>query len=156
MTEGTQNDIFTRVTELPPRSRLACIGLVLLTIALGLATRRFPAALPRFVALYAGDALWAAMVFWLAATLRPRARTTRLALAALIFAFAIEVSQSYHGPWIDALRATRVGALVLGVGFLWSDLACYVAGVALAVSVDVLLNRHTAARAGFQTRAKFT
>ncbi len=110
-------------------------------MALGLASRRFGAALPRFVAEYAGDALWAAMVFWLAAAIFPRARTAALAAGALAFAFAIEASQLYRAPWLDAIRASRAGALVLGQGFLASDLACYAAGVGLAALVDVLIVR---------------
>ena len=129
----------------PPRARPVSVALLLLVVALGLASRRHASALPHVVAAYAGDALWAAMVFWLGATLLPRARTLRLAALALGVAVAVEVSQLYHAPWIDAVRATRPGALVLGHGFLWSDLACYAAGVAAAALVDrALLARRIA------------
>lgn len=76
------------------------------------------------------------MVVWLFALVLPRAGTRRLALAALVFAVLIELSQLYRAPWIDAVRASRPGALVLGQGFLWSDLACYAVGVSLAALVD--------------------
>ena len=118
------------------RSRITCVALLLLTVALGLASRRSPSRLPEFVVAYAGDALWAAMVFWLAAVLLPRGRTARLAAGALAFALVVETSQLYHAPWIDAVRATRAGALALGHGFLWSDLACYAVGVAVAALFD--------------------
>ena len=52
-----------------------------------------------------------------------------------------EFSQLYRAPWIDAVRATRLGALVLGQGFLWSDLWCYAAGVTLAAGIDWILAR---------------
>ena len=52
------------IDALPRRSYLVTGGLLLATIAAGLASRRFPALQPSFVARYAGDALWAAMVFW--------------------------------------------------------------------------------------------
>jgi len=121
----------------PSRPRWLTAALLLLTIALGLASRGYAAALPQFIAAYAGDALWAAMVFWIAALLFPRARTRTLATAALGVSLAVELSQLYHAPWIDDLRATRLGALALGHGFLWSDLVCYAAGVALASVVDL-------------------
>ena len=105
-------------------------------MALGLLSRRHPAALPPVVATYAGDVLWAAMVFGLLALVRPRARTRELAAAALAIATLVEVSQLWRAPWLDALRATRVGALALGHGFLWSDLACYAVGVAVAALLD--------------------
>ncbi|MBL9161987.1 MAG: DUF2809 domain-containing protein [Planctomycetaceae bacterium] len=119
------------------RSRLLTAPLLLLTIALGLASRRYAAALPSFIAAYAGDALWAAMVFWIAALLLPRTSTRTLASAALGISVAVELSQLYHAPWIDDLRASRLGALALGHGFLRSDLVCYAAGVLAAAMVDI-------------------
>lgn len=91
---------------------------------------------PDWMARYAGDALWATMVFWWLALLAPRARTWALGAAAFGIAVTVEISQLVHAPWLDALRATRVGALVLGQGFLWSDLACYAVGAGLAALLD--------------------
>ena len=99
--------------------------------------------MPAFLARYAGDALWATLVFWILAIVRPGATETMLALAALGIAVSVEVSQLYHAPWIDAIRATTPGALVLGQGFRWSDLACYVVGVLLAWGVDGTLRPDT-------------
>jgi hypothetical protein len=118
------------------RSRVLCLCLLAATVAFGLASRRFPDAFQVLLARYGGDAAWAGMVFWLIALLRPAVSTGRIALAALSISLAVEVSQLYRAPWIDAVRATRPGALVLGQGFLWSDLACYAAGVALAAVLD--------------------
>lgn len=118
------------------RSRLTLAACALATIALGLASRRFPGAQPVFVATYAGDALWAATVFWLLAFLRPRAETATLAAASLLASALVELSQLYRDSWLDALRATGAVALVLGQGFLWTDLLCYAAGVALAAVAD--------------------
>ena len=119
-----------------PRPRLPLVLLACLTIALGLASRRFGEALPAFIALYAGDALWATLMYWCVALVRPRAGAWTLGLTALGIAYAVEVSQLYRAPWIDQVRTTRLGALALGQGFLWSDLACYAMGVLLAVAVD--------------------
>lgn len=44
-------------------------------------------------------------------------------------------------PWLDALRHTRAGALALGQGFLWSDLACYAAGIAIGVFIERMIER---------------
>ena len=81
------------------------------------------------------------MVFWIAAFILPRAKTRTLAAIALAAATAVELSQLYHAPWIDDLRATRLGALALGHGFLWSDLLCYAAGVLAAAMVDAVIKR---------------
>jgi hypothetical protein len=124
-----------------PRSRVAYAAALLLVIAAGLGSRVFGRFLPAFVAAYAGDTLYATMVFVLLGLAAPRWSTARVGAAALASSCAIEVSQLYHAPWIDAIRATVPGALVLGYGFLWSDLACYVAGVALAVGAERLTGR---------------
>lgn len=111
------------------------------TILLGLASRRFPSTFPALVARYGGDALWAGMVFWLVVLLRPRIATQRAALIALGFSLSVELSQLYHAPWIDAIRATRFGGLALGQGFLWTDLVSYATGVAIMAALDHLLSR---------------
>lgn len=105
--------------------------LLLLTLVLGLSSRVFAHWLPDWVAAYAGDTLWALLVFWLVGLLWPTWRGKRVAAVALTFAFGIEISQLYRAPWLDAVRATTLGSLVLGHGFLWSDLACYGTGIAV-------------------------
>ena len=108
-----------------------------LVVSLGLASRRYAAMLPVFFAQYAGDTLWAVMVFVGVGILAPRWSSFRVAAAALVMSYSIESSQLYHAPWIDTLRHTRVGGLVLGYGFLWSDVACYTVGVALGVVIEI-------------------
>src|SRR5206468_7779489 len=48
-------------------------------IALGLASRRYAAVIPKFIANYAGDTLWATMVFTLIGALAPRVSSLRVA-----------------------------------------------------------------------------
>lgn len=90
--------------------------------------------------------LGAMMVLWIAALLLRGASTQQLALAALAIAYSVELSQLYRALWIEAVRATRGGAVVLGQGFLWSDLASYAVGVALAAGLDVGLTRSQQSR----------
>jgi hypothetical protein len=87
-----------------------------------------------------GDALWAAMVFWLLSVVLPDARLGVRAGAALAFAFLIELSQLIHTPAIDALRAPTLGHLILGSDFDARDLFAYAAGVVLAASLDRILH----------------
>lgn len=61
----------------------------------------------------------------------PRASTLTLALLALTFSWSVEFSQLYHAQWIDAVRATIPGRLVLGSTFNWPDLAAYALGIGL-------------------------
>jgi glycopeptide antibiotics resistance protein len=69
------------------------------------------------------------MVFLLLGLLFTKKSTAWVAVAALLFSFGIELSQLYHSSWIDALRSYPLGGLILGFGFLWSDLLCYTMGV---------------------------
>lgn len=119
------------------RSRLFYTILGALVLAGGLLWRSRFLPLPTFAAKYGGDALWALLVFCGFAFILPRASTLRLALLALGFAWAIEFSQIYHAEWIDQIRSTRLGALILGSTFNWPDLLAY----AVVISGGVLLDR---------------
>lgn len=121
------------------RARFTWLAVAIVTIALGIGSRKYGGALPEFLATYAGDTLWAVLAFSLAGAIAPKARLGTRALCALTFAFAIECSQLIKVEWLDAARQTRLGALVLGQGFLWSDLVCYTAGVALGAIGELLV-----------------
>lgn len=124
---------------LAKRNPFTYFFLVTTVMILGLSTRLFSAYFPNWINLYLGDALWALMIFFLLALLF-RARETRwITAGALLFAFSIEISQLYHSPWIDALRKTRMGGLVLGYGFLWSDLASYTVGIGFGFLMERLM-----------------
>ncbi|MDF7813053.1 DUF2809 domain-containing protein [Hymenobacter sp. YC55] len=123
------------------RSKKVYAVLIVLTILLGLASRKYGFALPTLVAAYAGDTLWALLVFWLLGFCCPDWTSRRVAGWALLFAFLIETSQLYHAPWLDALRNTTPGSLVLGHGFLWSDLLCYSVGVACGYGFERVVLR---------------
>jgi len=122
------------------RRRDPAIQIVLIALAsiLGIASRRYAHILPVFIATYAGDTLWALAAFLGFGLLLPRASTRTIALIAMIFSVAIELSQLYHAPWIDSIRHTTMGGLILGFGFLWSDLACYALGVGLGMLLELI------------------
>jgi hypothetical protein len=126
----------------PVRNRILYGLLTLLVLALGLASRRFFADVP-FIRNYVGDGLWALMVFFGIAFVFNRRAVRAVALAALLFSVGIELSQLYQSPWINNLRASRLGGLVLGFGFLWSDIVCYTMGIAYGVLIDTLLTTGT-------------
>lgn len=123
------------------RSRWRLAFLIVATIALGLASRVWRKHLPPMVGDYAGDTLYALMLFWMAGFLFPSLSTRRVIARAFMVCVLIEVSQLYQADWINAIRHTRVGGLVLGFGFLWSDLICYAAGVALGGTLEWLTGR---------------
>lgn len=123
------------------RNRTLFLLLTISSILLGLSSRKMAGYLPDSINLGLGDALWAVMVYLLVATVFCRWSIVRTALVGLTFCYLIEMSQLYHAPWIDAVRATRLGGLVLGFGFLWTDIAAYTLGVAGAVLFESVAYR---------------
>lgn len=132
----------TQTKNMACNSRQFYLAWAAVVLLLGWSARTHSRALPPFLGTYAPDALWALLVFLLLAAWRPSRSTWHTALLASAFAYGIEFSQLYQAPWINAIRATRLGGLVLGHGFLWSDLVCYSVGI----GAGSLLPRWHAAR----------
>lgn len=123
------------------RGRLTYGFLVLLVIAAGLLLRSSFISAPPFLAKYGGDALWALMIFIGLGFVFPRAGTLPLAIGALGISCAVEFSQIYHAPWLDAFRATLPGRLILGSTFNLPDLPAYAVGIAVGAVSEVFLSR---------------
>lgn len=81
------------------------------------------------------------MVFLIWAMVFPASSTSKLAGLALITSLLDEFSQMYHAPWIDAIRRTTIGHLILGTDFAWADIAAYVLGIAAVAAVDAIGRR---------------
>jgi hypothetical protein len=123
------------------RSRPWVAVALVLTVALGLLSRRYP--LPGILAEYTGDALYTAAAFAGFALLFAAASTLRIASLAFLFSVTIECSQLLGWPWLVDLRGTLLGRLVLGQGFQWADLLAYLIGAIAAAAVEVVLRgRH--------------
>ena len=126
--------------------RISYLIICLVTVFLGLASRKYSDCLPAFLTECAGDTLWAMMVYWGVCFLFPAFSRLKHVIIALAFSYCIEVSQLYHADWINAIRDTTLGALVLGFGFLWSDMVCYTVGVSLAWAMDIIFISHPVKR----------
>lgn len=93
-----------------------------------------------------GDALYAAMMVWWIGAVAPRWSLVVRAASAFVLCTIIETSQLLHAPMIDAVRATRLGHLVLGSGFDSRDLVAYAVGVAAAGLLELLMRRSRSTR----------
>lgn len=122
------------------RNRLLYLLMAAIVICLGLLSRRFTGYLPEIVNLGLGDALWALMIYLLMGMVFRNWSVRKVAVFSLAFCFIIELSQLYHEPWIDKIRSTTLGGLVLGYGFLWSDLIAYSIGIGFGILVEKCLN----------------
>lgn len=122
------------------RNRLLYLILTIIVIILGLLSRKIEN-LPEIISLYSGDILWALMIFLIIAFIFNKKSTIFTITWAMIFSYSIEISQLYHEPWIDAIRNTTLGSLILGFGFLWSDLVCYTIGILIGMVIDIIINK---------------
>jgi hypothetical protein len=53
----------------------------------------------------------------------------------------VDFSQLYNAPWLDAVRATIPGKLVLGNTFYWPGLVAYAVGIVIGVLAEWRLRR---------------
>ena len=110
--------------------------MVVLTIGLGLASRKFIFVFPDSIAPYIGDTLWAMMVYFGFRFLHPNGTLIKSLLLAFILSYLIEFSQLYQADWINQIRASTLGGLVLGYGFLIQDLVSYAIGILIGFCLD--------------------
>lgn len=123
------------------RSRKRYAVLTIVVMVSGLLSRKAVFLFPEVVTTYLGDALWALMIFFGVLFLFPKLKTYQAWLVSLLFCWFIEATQLYHAPWIDALRGTTLGGLILGFGFLWSDIVAYTLGTFGGALIDRALIR---------------
>jgi ABC-type Mn2+/Zn2+ transport system permease subunit len=114
------------------------LGAVVITILLGLASRKFSHLLFPFLAENAGDVLWAMMVYFGFRFLFLKKSILIAIFLSFLFSFGIEFSQLYQEDWINQIRGTLLGALILGKGFLTVDLIRYTFGIIFAAIIDRL------------------
>jgi hypothetical protein len=121
----------------PKRSRVIYAGTILIVAWLGISARYHGDYLPIFVNDYAGDTLWALVVFSLIGLVFPSAATWFSAAGAYMISALVEFSEVANAPWVASMRGTPLGALALGTDFLVTDLACYAVGVVLGMLIEL-------------------
>ncbi|MEZ5352640.1 MAG: DUF2809 domain-containing protein [Bryobacteraceae bacterium] len=134
--------------------RLSLAAACLLTATLGYAVR-FHAPAPEWLRDASGGAAY--VVFWIlaAAIVFTEAAPFRLALFALMATCAVEFLQLWRPPWLEALRATLPGRLVLGTTFAWQDFPPYIAGAWIGWRILRAAARPTPPSAGLANLDKY-
>ena len=112
-------------------------GLIaILTIILGLLSRKIDG-IPFFI----GDVLYAILQYLILNAFFGTHNKLLIAVVALLFCFIIECSQLLTHPILNSIRSTTIGKLVLGQGFLWSDLLAYFIGITVVYIIDTRIFR---------------
>ena len=123
------------------RKRWIYFVLIVINIPLGLGSRKLSPELPYLAATYGGDVLSASCIFFGIRFLAVKAPLPQVALISYIVCVAIETLQLYQAEWIQKIRHTPPFGILLGYGFLWSDLICYAFGVLIGFLVALLVER---------------
>lgn len=127
------------------RRRIPFLCALLILCAAGLLVRSRHAVSPSFLTTYFPDAAWTMAVYCGFGLLFCRDARLHFPLA-LGVSFLVELSQLWHTPFLEALRSTTLGGLVLGYGFLWSDLVCYAVGALLCAAAETVVRRKQLAK----------
>jgi hypothetical protein len=123
------------------RNRWLYAVLVIFLIAVGLPNRLMADRMPPFMVVYGGDALWAMMLYFAFGLIFARVASWKALVILLVGCYAVEISQLYQADWINAVRYFTIagfplGGIVLGYGFLWSDIAMYTLGIGAGYLVE--------------------
>ena len=104
---------------------IAAVLLLLIEIAIALFVH------DRFVRPYLGDVLVVILIYCSVKSVKPSLPWRSTAIAVLLFAFAIEGLQYMKLVRLLGLQHSRLARTIIGTDFAWTDMWCYVAGIAL-------------------------
>lgn len=108
---------------------------LLITVLLGVGSFLLRGTSIDGLANFAGGALYVIALIFFILTLAPkysqRQYRTSICAFALLLTCAIEFLQLWHAPFLESIRATLPGRLVLGNTFSWIDFPAYILGTAL-------------------------
>jgi Protein of unknown function (DUF2809) len=116
--------------------------LIFVTIPLGLLSRA-RVSMPDLVRTFGGDVLSATCIYFGVAFCLPRWSTLKRTLFAFVICVLIEMQQLVTWHWLVWARDETPLDILLGHGFLWSDIGSYAFGVVLGAVVAVAVQRMT-------------
>lgn len=116
---------------MPLKKRFRYFILIIAIIIAGLLSRK-----NTMIPLWTGDVLYALMMYFIVRFIFLQRSSRFIFLLSFSICITIELSQLLHADWINTIRATLAGRLILGQGFLWSDLVAYAVGTALGLFID--------------------
>lgn len=120
----------TRVTRVRP----ALIALLL--VPAGLATKQSSIG---WVADHLGGALYVTFFCFVVLSLWPRTGRLTVVVGVTLATCGIEFLQLSSADWLEAIRATRLGGMLLGASFSWTDFPFYALGGAAAWVIDAVV-----------------
>jgi hypothetical protein len=98
--------------------------------------------LPPLLRKNTGDILWATTVFLFCGFVATGISTRRAVVIAAVVSLLVEFSKWLDAPWLVAFRRAPVGRLLLGTTFSWSNVVCYLIGIAIGAALEVGMTAH--------------
>jgi len=86
-----------------------------------------------------GDYLYAILIFFIIGFLFPKIKIYQVAVTSIIICYGIEFFQLYNADWIQGIRNHTIGKLILGQGFLYSDIISYTVGGITGYALEIWL-----------------
>ena len=108
---------------------------------LALATRSHHEWFPHLVVVYGGDIIWSGMFVFFLRIFFTKPALWKLAVINYALGVVDEFSQLNQGPFMLYLRSFTLGRLMLGVGFLWSDILCYAIGTLIGFCIALMIEK---------------
>ena len=117
------------------KRKIIFLLLFVFCIWLALATRHHHEWFLPLIVKYGGDTIWAAAFLFLLRIFFTTIKLWKLSIIAYSLGVLDELSQLSHTPILVTIRETTIGKLMLGQGFVWSDLLCYAVGILMAAAI---------------------
>lgn len=115
--------------------RIRYIIYIFISMILGLLSRYFNN-MPSWINLYFGDIVYAIMFYFIFAFVFIKADRKKILAISIIYLMLIETSQLYNNEFLNNIRNTTIGHLLLGKGFLISDIFSYIFGSIIGYKLD--------------------
>lgn len=124
------------------KSRIIFACAIVFLCVTALYVRKISGTNPNFFTVYYPDTAWTMAVYCGFGLLFDRGVKLNFP-AALVFSYLIEISQLFSTPFLNAARANVIGGLILGYGFLWSDIICYTVGALICLSLELIVRKNS-------------
>jgi hypothetical protein len=112
--------------------------MMLLAALFGILSRSEQINFPHLIRTFAGDTMWAFAAYFLVRLFLINNKIISVFLGAYGLSLFVELSQLLKWDILVAFRNTTIGGLLIGFGFHWEDLICYLAGCLIALVIDYL------------------
>ena len=112
-------------------NRFVYFTIIICVIFIGILTRKI-----QLIPLFIGDVLYSVLIYFGFRFVIINSKKTTSLLLSLLFCFCIETLQLIQLDWLIVIRKTTFGHYILGEGFLWIDILCYIIGNLSASFID--------------------